>query len=193
MRIKARHILILIIFSGFVFSTGCASSETSNNSSLPQQVTTVRTTYPSVPIGTFYARTQTTVPTPKIQYNPLFVIINPVNRWYYPGYVFELNGTTNLDPDDKLRISIFEGIHPTPYGYHYTTQGINKYVKIQPGTSGVNTWSVSVNLTDYPKRCYWIWVTTEYHLVHNETSFFICNKSFSPTKCDDMIGSWCEY
>jgi len=192
MKIKIFHIFFLIILSGFILSAGCTAPEVSNTSPIQQLVTPIHTTYPSVPIETFSPRTQTTVPTPQNQYNPLFVMINPVNRWYYPGDVFELNGTTNLDPDDKLRIPISEGIHPTPYGYQYATQGINKYVKIQPGSSGVNTWSVIVNLKDYPQRCYWVWATTEYRSVRNGTSFFICNKSFSPTKCDGMNG-WCEY
>jgi hypothetical protein len=182
--------LLALIFISLLFA-GCTSPEARNTSSTTDHVTPVRTTYPSIPIGTFDPGVWTTAPTPDIHYNPLFVIINPVNMWYYSGETFELNGNTNLQPDDKLRIEVFEGIHPTPYGYQYTTAGLDRDVKIQPGISGAKTWSVSVNLTDYPSRCYWVWSSTNYRSVRNTTSFYVCDRSYNKTMCENSH-SYCD-
>jgi hypothetical protein len=191
MTIKFSYILIAVIVAISLFFSGCTSQAPANNSSPTHQVTPVRTTYPSIPLETFFPQIPEPTPTTTATYYPLYVMINPVNRWYYSNETFELSGTTNLQPDDKLKIEVFEGIHPTPLGYQYTSAGLQKSVKIQPGTSGANTWSVSVNLSEYPPRCYWVWASTNYRMVRNETSLTVCDSSYNRTICEGSHG-YCD-
>jgi hypothetical protein len=88
-----------------------------------------------------------------------WIQINPLED-HFVGDVIEINGTTNLNVNAKVRFDFSEpGPHSTAPGSYakpveYQMSGTFGYVKIQKGSSGINRWSYTVNTSGYhaPQR-----------------------------------------
>ncbi len=100
-------------------------------------------------------------PTPVISANGVcppvnktpYIIINPIST-HSVGDIFEINGTTNLGGDDRLRIAITEerptavGPYDNPEVYRTFTDTLG-YVTMNQEACGIHSWSYQVNLTGF--------------------------------------------
>ncbi len=108
-----------------------------------------------------------------------YIIINPIST-HSVGDVFEINGTTNLGVDDKIKIDISElrmtgtGPYSMPDLY-YNYSDSRSYVTMKRGDCGENSWSYRANLTGFHSRTvYDVKVYSEQNrTIINYSGFFI--------------------
>lgn len=166
-------LLICLIIIG-LSSTGCISSKNlENNSTTLQQTFLPRTSFP-------------TPPTHQPNYiMSEHIIINPV-AMHYVGEVFEINGTTDFSPDEKIKVSIFPGPHSVAStGSLEKNVFVDGYAVIKPGPSGKNTWSFLVNTTGFPERSTLIWPRSEKNTTTNSTTFYLCGNISRKSNCEN--------
>jgi hypothetical protein len=111
-----------------------------------------------------------------------FIIINPIAP-HTVGEIFEINGTTNLDIDKKLNISVDEDRRNTAVGpydipdWNYTYTDSRGYVTMNGGDCGINSWSYRVNLTEFHgQTLYGVNVESEQNRTIINYSFFFVRR-----------------
>ena len=108
-----------------------------------------------------------------------WIIINPISN-HVIGDVFEINGTTNLAGDNKIRIAVDEERQTAvgPYDmpdWNYTYTDSEGYATIKTGNNGINSWSHLVKLTEFHGNKYYnVNVLSEQNrTIKNYTYFFV--------------------
>jgi hypothetical protein len=163
-------LLICLIIVGFLSSAGCISSKiTDNNSTSPPYTFLPRTPYPtSTPV---HNRTE-------------HITINPVSM-HYIGEIFEINGTTDFAPNEKILVSISPEPHSTCYHCPMENWGMDGYAVIKPGQSGKNTWSFLVNTTGFSRLFTMIIVRSENNTIRYGTVFYLCGNISQKDRCEN--------
>lgn len=195
--------LCILAFS-ILMSAGCISQtkiENSTTSSLPSVTFSPPTTEPVQ----FQFRNDTANTSPVINFfpsetNPVqtqcpsstnvtpWAIINPISI-HFIGDLFKIEGTTNLDIDKKVILSIKEG-QPNR-GPSYTgqfTKDISEYIKIEGDNCGNNSWVYPINLSKeygyYSLHNYEVSISVEQknrpNLLLNYSNLYIRNRPHSP-------------
>jgi hypothetical protein len=103
-----------------------------------------------------------------------FILINPINPTHFVSDIFEINGTTNLDPDEIIYFDVAEPVWTTPFNVTpkpFSTS--NGLVKIVDGDCGINRWSFFVNLSGFHPNVYFVDVASKKWQVHNMTNFHV--------------------
>jgi hypothetical protein len=127
-------------------------------------------------------RNRTTIPTqcsPEYGNVTPWIIINPISN-HVIGDVFEINGTTNLGVDKKLKITVNEerktGVGPYDFPvWNYTYTDSRGYVTMNGGDCEINSWAYQVNLTEFHgQKIYSVNVYSEQNqTIINYSYFFV--------------------
>jgi hypothetical protein len=158
---KHSIVIVLLLTLGIILIAGCITQTNRGNGIKP------------VPASATCSQQSNSEP---------FIIINPTAP-HTVGDIFEINGTTNLDIDKKLKIAVDEarrtavGPFDNPdLNYIYTDS--RGYVKMNNGNCGINFWSYQVNLTGFHNpNIYWVSVFQEQnHSVINDSDLYIKRK-----------------
>jgi len=169
-RLKIHFIVtVMLLTIGMIFIAGCVVSHSPEN----------RTTIAPSAIATLTPQSVPTQCPPESGNVTPYIIINPIST-HNVGDVFEINGTTNLGVDKKLKIDICEprmmGVGPydmPDWKYIYTDS--RGYVTMTGGDCGINSWSYQVNLTGFHgNKLYGVNVYSEQNqTIINYFDFFI--------------------
>jgi len=183
MRSKLVTVVIFLLVMAMVISACCLSWKESDNISAAHQVNTSSTVIveSTTSLMNYSINSSTTT--------SLWVTINPV-AGYQPGDVFEINGTTNLGPSEKLHYSIDRLTYimpiacPTGYGScsPMVREGSKNItygeIRVKNGNFSRNFWSFSLN-TSGPEFATDSWVgfsinvTSSDNFVFNSTQFVL--------------------
>jgi hypothetical protein len=170
-RLTLNHFIVtvLLLIIGTIFIAGCVVSPVPENRTNISTGAIATLTTPSVP---------TQCPPESGDVTP-YIIINPIST-HNERDVFEINGTTNLGVDKKLKVTVDED-RPTAVGpyavpdWNYTYTDSRGYVTINHGNSGINSWSYQVNLTGFHgQKLYGVNVYSEQNqTIINYSVFFV--------------------
>jgi len=102
-----------------------------------------------------------------------YIIINPIST-HWTDDLFDINGTTNLGMDKKIKISLGEARHTAtgPYDTCEIDSGYTDssgFVTMERGYCGITKWSYRVNLSGFHSASYGVGVVWEEN--RNVTNF----------------------
>jgi hypothetical protein len=135
-------VALMIVLAAGVFAAGCISQQPLSDGTTAKSSALVTSSTP-IPQSV-----QTPCPPPG-NATP-YIIINPIGN-HTVGDVFEINGTTSLGVNEKIKIGI--GVPPSSGGppprlpYNYSS--ITGYATLQNATCSSNFWLYSVNLSGF--------------------------------------------
>jgi len=152
------NMFIFFIVICILITSGCVSqNKTGNTSGISANATDqtlVQTLCPPIPANA----------TP-------YIIINPIGD-HRVGDIFEINGTTNLGVDEKIKIHMGGPMLSGPHGSVRPENAffyIEEFVETQPGTCGTTKWSYTFKLPQPYSNM--VGVIVENMTVYNQTGF----------------------
>jgi hypothetical protein len=166
------HYFSLLLIIGTLIATGCISKEHSKNVTV---------------ISSLENSQKSNKSTQNSDIPSSWIMINPIDK-HHRNETFEINGTTSLGVNEKLRYSISRYPMviaipcPTP-GYNCHPQYINgaeniTYGEISIRNDGIQVkeWSFMLNTSDYEYYHYWsngfiLNVTSQDMTIYNSTDF----------------------
>ena len=169
---------LLIALAAVVFAAGCISQQ-------PVSDSTTANSSAKVTLSTLITQSVQTPCLSPGNATP-YIIINPIGN-HTDGDVFEINGTTNLGVNAKIKIGIgvppSSGVPPPRLTYNYST--ITGYATLQNATCSLNFWLYSVNLSGFHAPHTYlltVWEEPNYSAT-NTTRFFV-----NPDQTNSLVG-----
>jgi len=148
-------LISVILLAGLVLAAGCTTSSPAPASPFGSTIVPMTSAPPIAASPAIIAPAQC----PKENYST-FINISPVHDYYF-GDSVTINGTTNLPAGEKITLGIvttsFHGCQKTRYPCENQNTvnaiccsgGFNRTIAIMPGNCGVNTWSFTLNTSEY--------------------------------------------
>jgi hypothetical protein len=158
---------LVLVMVAVLLAAGCAAVQTGDQSNVSGTMTTKASLSTPTSPATVYTPCPVQVnTTPWIQINPI------VDHQFHEN--FEINGTTNLGADTKIKIRITIPPIPVPFGAPPSkTEITDGLINILTRDCGIQKWSYNLNGSDenLVGGPYFVTVESENGDVKNSTSF----------------------